>query len=333
MRQLICIVCLLLFNICLIGQNKSSVITKVTATWCPNCGTWGWDYFEELKDVYANSSQTTLLGVHHSGDLRNSVSSWYANNLNFTYQPQFYHNNFPLNVSRNNWEDKVEEAEELVDQFSAETSGVSFSFEKAYVDNGDIVCNVNFNASNKSLVDNYFAIYVFENNVMNNQSSRGMSLHPNVLRDVMSDNNQGDLFTGEDENGASVFSKEYRMTLDNSWDADNVGLLAVLWTEENGNYVLDNSSSIYNIGLLSSSSEVIASDLVKIAYVSNGFEIITEFDGQTKFMLYNSNAQLLQSGLFEYSTTIETQNQAPGIYSILLSNGNKVYTQQVVITQ
>lgn len=315
------------------AQNKTSVLTKVTATWCPNCGTWGWDYFEELKEVYSNDSKATLLGVHHSGDLRNDVSSWFANNLKFSYQPEFYHNNQDLNVTRNNWEDKVMEMESLVSAYHNESQSTGIGFVNAYTENGEIICNISFDASAKSAGENYFAIYVFENNVENNQSSRGMSLHPNVLRDVIGDSYNGELFTGEDENGNVVFQKEYRMDINAEWDEDNVGLLAVIWKEDNGNYVVENASSVHNIGLLSSSNEILDSDLVSVIYRGHGIEISIDGDDDSELYLFNNSGQLLDKKNFNRTTTIETSQFVPGIYNIQIRQDQKVYTQQVIVTQ
>ena len=315
------------------GQNKTAVVSKVTATWCPNCGTWGWDYFEELKDIYESNSNVTLLGVHHSGDLRNNTSSWFADNLDFFYQPVFFLNNEDLDVSRNNWENKVDELADKLDIWQGGGESVNLSFQSAYVLNDEIMCSLNIDASNKSDGEYYVAIYVFENDVQNFQSSRGMSSHPNVLRDVMNDDVQGDLFTGQDANGNPVSQLDYSMPLNMAWDKDKVGLLAVVWEEDGGQYALQNASSIHNIGLLSSDFETLDGDAVKVAYLSNGFNVRTDLTGQFRLYFYNSSAQLIQDVTFTGETTIDTSNLPAGIYSIHLMQENKVYTQQVIVTR
>jgi len=315
------------------AQNKTSVVTKVTATWCPNCGTWGWDYFEALKDIYNGEEKATLLGVHHSGDLRNDVSSWFANNLNFFYQPEFFHNNADLNVTRNNWQDKVDELSDLIDDYNSESPAVLLGFVNAYTENGDLVCTLNFDASAKADGDHYIAIYIFENNVENVQSTRGMSLHPNVLRDVMNEEYFGDLFTGEDATGNTVFQKEYRKPLNPDWNPDNVGLLAILWQEDNGQYVAQNASAIHNVGLLSATQEVLNDDKVNIRYSTNGFDVRLDDSETYKLSFMNSNAQLLHMTEFSERSFIETTQFPSGIYTIHLQNKNSVYTQQVIIAR
>ncbi|HHB79571.1 MAG TPA: hypothetical protein ENK85_10105, partial [Saprospiraceae bacterium] len=41
-----------------VPQTQSSLIIKKTASWCPPCGGWGWDLFEQLIDD--NDSQAIL---------------------------------------------------------------------------------------------------------------------------------------------------------------------------------------------------------------------------------------------------------------------------------
>ena len=309
------------------AQNNSSVLTKVTATWCPNCGTWGWDYMEEMKAMYANDSKVTLLGVHHSGDLRNNVSSWFADNLDFFYQPVFFHNNSDLNVTRNNWEDKVGEMAGLIEDFASGNSSAEIGFNSAYIMNNEIHCSVNIDASKKSNAEFYLAVYVFENNVVNNQASQGLAMHPNVLRDVMSDNNYGDLI----DTGNAGIQTEFSMPVDPSWNGDNLGLLAILWNVENNSFVLQNSGSIHNIGLLSSSEEVLDGEDIKIAYLPNGFRLNTGDQDEYQLYFYNANAQLLQQQKFINETQLETSNLPAGLYSVHLRKGDKVYTQQVFV--
>ena len=31
-----------------VPEVQQSLITKITATWCPSCGGWGWTFFENI---------------------------------------------------------------------------------------------------------------------------------------------------------------------------------------------------------------------------------------------------------------------------------------------
>ncbi|MEO1714235.1 MAG: hypothetical protein AAFU60_12955 [Bacteroidota bacterium] len=52
-------------------EVTTPVITKKTATWCINCGTWGWDLFEGL--VSANQNSAVFLVIT---GVVTSMTSW-----------------------------------------------------------------------------------------------------------------------------------------------------------------------------------------------------------------------------------------------------------------
>ncbi len=333
MKKSILFLCLFLCCSLLSAQQKSSVVTKVTATWCSNCGTWGWDYFAELKSIYNNNPKATLLGVHHSGDLKNPISEWFTNNLDFIYQPQFYHNNTDLDVTRNNWMAKVNELNQLVDDNYAQQADTELSFVNAYVENNDIVCNVNLTKNTTSTEDQYLAIYVYENNVENYQSSRGVSLHPNVLREVISDNYYGNSLSDINPTGADNLSINYVKSLNPIWNTNNIGLLALLWEKEGNTYNMKNSVSINGIGLLSSSFEVLGEEEIQILSRTNEIQIEGRSDIDYKYQFYNLNCQLFSQADFNGATRINTSELLTGLYLIHVTRGNKVHTQQVFVSK
>ena len=64
-------VCLLLGANFIFAQEVPEVqrplVTKISATWCPPCGGWGWTLMEEL--VIDNEDKATLIVAHHDGQL------------------------------------------------------------------------------------------------------------------------------------------------------------------------------------------------------------------------------------------------------------------------
>ena len=65
-------------------QTSMPVITKIAATWCPPCGSWGWDFFEHMLED--NTDDAIIMAVHHSGDLVNPTASALTSNLNASSQ-------------------------------------------------------------------------------------------------------------------------------------------------------------------------------------------------------------------------------------------------------
>ncbi len=71
-----------------VPETQLSLITKVTASWCINCGAWGWDLFEDL--IAENSGKAVLIAAHYSGSLQNAATTEYTGNLSFLGQPAFF---------------------------------------------------------------------------------------------------------------------------------------------------------------------------------------------------------------------------------------------------
>lgn len=329
MRILLCTLVLFTSMLHVSAQQKGVIVSKVTATWCPNCGSWGWNYFEALRDIYTSNPDVCLIGVHHSGDLLNPTSNWFSGNLDNFYQPEFYVNNEQIDVLSFNWNQKVAELEERVSAYQMESSFVNFDFIKAYTESGEIICKLAFGPTNKSDGDYYFGVYVFENNVANFQSSRGMEMHPNVLRDVMSDNFYGDLYVGANQSAGSR-ELEFLMDIDPEWDEDELGLVAIMWREDNGRYILQNARAIYNLSLLSSQEEIQA-DMITVSYLPNGIRLQSNLEEKTEYQLFSPAGQLLEASALTGQYIINTEAYPAGLYVLHLRNGNRVLTKQLAI--
>jgi len=60
-----------------VPEVQKTLISKISADWCPPCGTWAWDLFHDL--VNDNDNQAVLMAVHHSGGLETPTSNAFAN--------------------------------------------------------------------------------------------------------------------------------------------------------------------------------------------------------------------------------------------------------------
>ena len=73
-------------------QKQNMLITKITATWCPNCGTESWDH---KKEIIATYPDVVFLSAHSStsSKLHAPAARDYVENLpNAFGQPIFYIN-------------------------------------------------------------------------------------------------------------------------------------------------------------------------------------------------------------------------------------------------
>ena len=79
---------ILLFTLFIFSQASAQVVStknwtlihERTASWCPYCGTWGWDMKEQILNKFANEN-SVFMAVHYSGDLLNPVAEKFGENF------------------------------------------------------------------------------------------------------------------------------------------------------------------------------------------------------------------------------------------------------------
>lgn len=314
------------------AQDRVPIFSKVTATWCVNCGTWGWDFMEEMKGKYNNSQDALILGVHYSGNLQNETARWFTDNLDPLGQPVFYFNNEDLNASRNNWSDRIANFETNLEEFKTEVPPVSFSFENAYINEADeIVAIVNMDTPQVNSGEFYFGVYIFENNVEDVQTPLGSAFHPNVLRGVMANDPYGNFLFDSNSIPSGALTMELTSTKENAWSNNSLGLVGILWEKVNDTYLMKNSSVIYNIGLLSSTSSLIDANIVDIQ--NNNFEINITVDDTEKYnvQLVNNLGQVIANNNFTNKTSIDLQSIETGLYTVHLSQGKNFLSKQIFV--
>ena len=313
-------------------SQNTAIFSKVTATWCPNCGTWGWSFMEEMKKEYNGGEEALILGVHFSGNLQNDVSKWWAQNLKSVGQPQFFVNNNRINAGSSSWQSKITEVEALVTDFGASNNGIT-TFVNAYINGqGEIETNLVNQPIPTSENDQYFNIYVFENNVEDVQSGQsGMVMHPNVLRASLFDVNEGNLIPGGTVSIASPSDYNYTYTVDPNWNPENLGLLAVLWENENGSLVLKSAKAIKNIGRLSDVENTLNAEIFSVKTTLTEIKISSTDNNSYNYNLSDLSGKMVMSGSFNNNTTLSTEALVGNIYILNIQKEDKYFTQKVFI--
>jgi len=288
-----------LFSTFATSQN-TPVVSKVTASWCPNCGAWGWDFMEDMKAKF-QSGPVTLLGVHHSGDLENPTSDWFANNLNFSRQPQFYLNNDLMSTGSTTWEDAVDEIPTSVETIN-DNATAQVSYNSVLLKDGalTVAANVDLIPStpNKLLI----ATYVFENNVENNQAQQGPdAIHPNVLRATMTDDFEGTHIT-------DFGNYDFNMDLDSDWNEEEIGILTIIWEEEADGYKILASTAAHNVALLSSNEIILDANKFTFQDDAATLTITSSDDTQYSLSLTDMAGKLVTEQAFSRETSLDKQD-------------------------
>ena len=223
-----------------VPQQKYSLVTKRTATWCPHCGNWGWTLFENL--LADNSSKALMIAAHYSGDLMNPTASAITSNFGGFGQPLFYLGNENQGVSSSNIDDKREEIKSKIND--AFNSSPTAQTGMLLVNNGDqldVYTKTRFfqNADG----DYYVGVYLIEKTVMHYQSGQGQDAdHKNVLRDHLTEDTFGKLISEGSISAGAESSFQVSYPLDGTYDLGNIRIATILWKKDGGSYKVVNTN-------------------------------------------------------------------------------------------
>ena len=284
-----------LFSLCAISQSYSfsqkTLITKRTATWCPNCGTWGWDFAKAIEEL--DNPNAVLIRAHYSGDLQSQVSIDITGNFNAVYQPEFYINEDRITVGSTTWQDKVEEFEEQIDENATLEANVSTSA-YSYINNDEVTVTASSTFLKEAEGEFYLAAYLLENGVINNQASRGAdAVHNRVLRASFTDSSFGNkIMSGTVEEGYYyAYSSDLKPGGEDLADRD-FEILIVVWKKEEGVYKVENVH-VSKIGETTDVQEMEA-PISNINIYQVQEKLVIQFDQQEN--MNNSRIQLFSVG-------------------------------------
>ncbi len=296
---------LLLLTVVLLGLHNASeaqtvpevqmpVLTKVTATWCPNCGTWGWTLFEGM--LADNTDKAIFLNAHYSGDLTTPASQDFAANLNANGQPKFYFDNMNTLASANTVAAKRMEIAEMVNTANAQTPIANTGLEYSY-DSGTYTINTKTKFFDEMTGNIHLSIVALESKLTNNQASQGIVDHTFVVRGTESSNTFGPMIASGTIAAGTEIDGTYTLEKGTNWNEENIILVAMMWSEENSNFTYINGSVGSMIFVNSLSNDLGASFTAEFRsnQVENELFINTDQDlGNSLVNIYNVNGQLVQ---------------------------------------
>lgn len=317
-----------------VEEKQYSLITKRTATWCPLCGGWGWNFFKSL--ISDNKEKAILWAAHHSGDLVNSVSEDITSNLGGFGQPRFYVNNDDKNVTSSNTATKRQQIRDEVDD----------NFQKSPQVNAGLRCNVsgrNLSCDTRVVFFQndtghfYVSVYIIENGVINDQAGRGNNVsHPYVLRGNMHDSSFGVRITDDTVIASgSEYTFQFNKDLPNEWEIDSLYLTAIIWDKQGDTYYFQNGSKPLKIDMTTQiTSADVEGDMHKVqlrfdperkivhAYVAKSGHYtvrLVDLQGRPLLLLYRG---MLAEGHHQWDLRSHADRSFKGIlYVQLISNG------------
>ncbi len=225
-----------------VAEVQQSLITKSTATWCGECGTWSWTFFESLRDSLAGKA---LLVAAHIGDsfLENETSIEWAANLGISDQPKFYLNNELQNATSVNVAAAFQAIKEQVEENHQTAPLANVGLETVW--NGDqigIKTRTLFFQNGSGAF--YLGVYLVEDQVMAAQAGHsGWVPHHRLLRAAVTSPTFGNLMASGPVAAGTEFTKTYTVSTE-PFNLDNLDVMGVVWKKEGSVYTVVNVWSI-----------------------------------------------------------------------------------------
>jgi hypothetical protein len=245
MKQLVLILVIFFFSIGLHAQNievpqsQSPMIVKIAASWCPPCGGWGWDFFD---DIYSdNEDNAILLSVHHSGDHTNSAAQDMTVNFNVFSQPRYILDGLDQNVSSSNVNNKRVDIQNQVNSIIDENPVIQTGLDAKYA-NGKLKVDYSVKLFDDITGEYRLAMYLVEKVFIGYQASVGPdAAHKGLLRQELTGNSFGNiLFSGAGASG-DVFNGNIDIDLE-MYDPENLEIVSVIWKKSANNFEFVNSN-------------------------------------------------------------------------------------------
>ncbi len=337
------------FTFMAMGQEapevQKSLVNKVTATWCPSCGTWGWTLFSDLVDD--NSEKALVIATHYSGDLAIPAATEMATNFGASGQPRFMLDGSDQNATSASADTKRIEIKDAIDA----------NYLMAPVVNSGIVANITDETLNLLTVnvkskffqaasgEYYIGAYIVEDGVIANQSQQGPNaVHKNVLRANIGATTFGESLASGDIAMDTEIDHQFTMQLDDSWNQENLTIATIIWEKEGSTYNFVNTNSAIITEVMTTSVGDLAPAMVEFSVqptVSNGQSNIvlntSERQEKIDLQVYNQLGQLQRSILQGKSlgigeTTYPLDSFESGVYYVVLRvDDKKVLTKKWIV--
>lgn len=341
---------LLLLAICsLYGQTvtgvQTTLITKRTADWCPYCGTYGWQFTNQLKPKLVGTDGI-MWNVHHSGGLSTNTSKAIASNLGGAGQPVIFLNTEAddIGLTATNVSAKVDEVVQLVKDLSFFGALVGMGGEASVGSSGELEAEAKIkfydSAENGEF---YIGFYIVKKNLVAFQQSVGQNaVHHAVLDQSMTTSHFGNkVATAPIAKGAEFEAKaELANLVLHNGKLEDTKVVMVLWNKlASGKYIFLNAREVNITGSQTSSAadeKQGTSDFTAVA--GNGFIDVlftTQPEKEVVIRLIDVNGREIKGNIQALdgkSYRIADLQLLPGAYFVTALADNQVVTRQVFYT-
>ena len=215
-------------------ETQRSLVTKRTADWCTNCGTYGWTYFENA--IEQNGGKAVYIAAHYSGGLSIGVADDLTVNFGGGYQPRFFFNALDQGVSSGNVATKLASLKTQIDNAFVAAPIANAGFDPIYK-NGEIQVAAKVKFFQADQGDFYLGMYLLEDHVTAYQESIGDdAVHRKLLRFSFTEDSFGQPITNGNVTAGQEFNLNFALPIGDptGYEYEVVG---IIWKKEGSKYL------------------------------------------------------------------------------------------------
>lgn len=239
-----------------VPKTQIPLITKISASWCPHCGNWGWNFLEGL--LQNNQGKAIMMATHYSGNYKTQAGEQLASNFGIVGQPEFYLGTDKISANSGNYSSMVAMVSSNVTTISNQIPKAQSALKLIMQQDGSLKIQARAQFFEKLSGEFYLGIYLIEKNYVGYQSPIGNGAeHKNLFRGAIGDENFGDLLVAGSVDADQTFDLEHSFNLNASgYSSDNIEIVAILWEKVGNKYEYVNANSSSTIEIVSSNEEL-----------------------------------------------------------------------------
>ncbi len=287
------------------GQGNRPVLTKVSATWCPNCGSWGWNMMDKMVSEIG-AENATIMAIHHSGELNNAVNASFSENLNINSQPSFYFNNTRINVNGASIDQAIDEMKTMIDEMNSSQPEMEVKVHGYYGENeGDVIADVTVDVNQTMTGEFTLGVYLLGDDYVHFQSGQGNDAeHKKLLLGTFTNDHFGDNISDAGEVAVGTYELSFTNTF--TLRETPYDIAVIVWRKDGDTYMIQNSSMVENIATLSSNENLEWIDSSNVYFDGNNVNV--EINALNNIGTYKLSV-LDVNGKLVYQDTDRTESQ------------------------
>ncbi len=239
-----------------VPKTQIPMITKISASWCPHCGNWGWNFFEGLLEGY--QEKAIMMVTHYSGDYKTPAGEAMASNFGIVGQPEFYMGTEKISANSGNFSNMIPMVGSNINTMANQAPRAQSAINLGMLPDGVVKVQARAQFFEKTTGEFYLGIYIVEKNFVGYQSPLGGNAeHKNLFRGSIDNNDFGELLMAGSIDADQVFDRELSFNLNaTGYESSNVDIVSILWEKVGDRYEYVNANSSDNFEIVSASKEV-----------------------------------------------------------------------------